>query len=307
MSDVLVLRLGILCLFAAVCVVTLVLAAASTKATGVARSLAAIDQLRQSRDVATQELPLADRLISPFIGRLRALALRLTPEDRARRLQRNLDLAGNPTGWDAERILGYKGLGLIGLGLLGALLGAKSLATLLLFTAVAGAFGFFLPDILVYNAGLHRQEKIQKTLPDALDMLTICVEAGLGFDAALAQVARNTDGPLAGEFFRVLQEIQIGKSRMQAFRALVDRTTVAELRNFVAALSQADSLGIPIANVLREQSGEMRLKRKQRAEEKAQKVPVKIVFPLILCIFPALFVIVIGPGAMSIMKAFSGN
>jgi tight adherence protein C len=307
MSDVFVLRIGLFCLFAAVCVVGLVLAAASAKATGVARSLAAIDQLRQPRDVTKQDLPLADRIIAPFTGRLRALALKLTPQDRAAHIQHHLDIAGNPKGWDVERVLAYKGLGLVGLGFLGALVGAKSIGTMILFAVVAGAFGFFLPDILIYNAGLHRQEKIQKTLPDALDMLTISVEAGLGFDAALAQVARNTDGPLAGEFFRVLQEIQIGKSRMQAFRALVDRTTVVELRNFVGALSQADSLGIPIANVLREQSAEMRLKRKQRAEEKAQKVPVKIVFPLILCIFPALFVIVIGPGVMSIIKVFSGG
>ena len=165
--------------------------------------------------------------------------------------------------------------------------------------------GFFVPDLLVYNAGLKRQELIQKTLPDALDMLTVSVEAGLGFDAALSQVTKNTDGPLAGEFFRVLQEMQIGKSRAAAFRAMTDRTTVPDLRNFVSSLVQADTLGVPIAGVLREQAKEMRLKRRQRAEEKAQKIPIKILFPMIFFIFPAMFVVIIGPGAITIIRSFS--
>ncbi len=126
---------------------------------------------------------------------------------------------------------------------------------------------------------MKRQVKLQMALPDAMDMLTMCVEAGLGFDAALAKVARNTGGPLADELARALQEMQIGKSRAQALRSMADRTTVAELRGFVSALVQASELGIPIASVLREQAKEMRLQRRQRAEEKAQKVPVKILIP----------------------------
>jgi len=144
-------------------------------------------------------------------------------------------------------------------------------------------------------------------LPDALDMLTVCVEAGLGFDAALAQVARNTDGPLAAEFARALQEMQIGKSRGQALRALAERTTVPEARAFVSALVQAGDLGIPVARVLREQAKEMRVRRRQRAEAKAQQVPVKITFPLILCIFPALLVVVLGPGIINIAHALFGR
>ena len=133
-------------------------------------------------------------------------------------------------------------------------------------------------------------------------MLTVCVEAGLGFDAALSQVARNTTGPIAGEFARILQEMQIGKSRVEAFRALAARTTVPELNTLVSALVQADNLGIPVANVLRGQSHEMRLKRRQRAEEQAQKIPVKILFPLIFCVFPALFVIILGPAGIQIAR-----
>jgi tight adherence protein C len=136
-----------------------------------------------------------------------------------------------------------------------------------------------------------------------MDMLTVCVEAGLGFDAALAKVAYNTTGPLAAEFGRALKEMQIGKSRTQALRAMADRTTVAELRGFVSALVQAGELGIPVADILREQAGEMRLKRRQRAEGKAQQVPVKILLPLIGCLFPALFVVVIGPGVILIMHS----
>jgi tight adherence protein C len=165
---------------------------------------------------------------------------------------------------------------------------------------VAGLAGFFLPDVLLYNTGTKRQENVQRALPDALDMMTVCVEAGLGFDASLAQVARNTTGPLAAECARVLQEMQFGKSRIQALRSMAERTTVAELRMLVSALVQASELGIPVATVLREQALEMRVRRRQRAEESAQKVTVKILVPLIFCLFPALMIIVIGPGALSI-------
>jgi tight adherence protein C len=136
-----------------------------------------------------------------------------------------------------------------------------------------------------------------------LDLLTISVEAGLAFDAAVSQVARNSEGPLADEFFRVLQEMQIGMGRTDAMRALGERTDVEELQGFVTAMVQADAFGIPIANVLRVQAKEMRIKRSQRAEEKAQKVPVKILFPLIFCILPCLFIVVLGPAAINIYEA----
>jgi tight adherence protein C len=140
-----------------------------------------------------------------------------------------------------------------------------------------------------------------------LDMLTVCVEAGQGFDAAILQVARTVTGPIGGEFARVLSEIQIGKTRADAFASLGERTTAPELKNFVSTLVQADRLGLPVGSVLREQTKEMRIVRRQRAEEKAQKVTVKILFPLLLCIFPALFIVIIGPGAIQIVAAFSGG
>ena len=161
------------------------------------------------------------------------------------------------------------------------------------------------PDTLVYNIGAKRQEVLRRGLADALDMLTVCVEAGQGFDASLMHVAKSVEGPVAGEFSRVLAEIQIGKSRGDAFSALSARTKVTEIRTFVTALVQADRLGLPIGSVLREESVQMRLVRRQRAEEKAQKVPVKILFPMLLCIFPALFIVIIGPGAIRMIDTFS--
>lgn len=272
---------------------------------GVARALATID------NHYTRHTPVeAEVKRDPFAtlpGWLRGLAARLSPSGISTTLQRRLDLAGNPAGWTPDRILAAKGLGLFILGGLGGLYGLRTIGLLVVGAAVAATAGFFLPDILLYNAGVKRQEKIQKALPDALDMLTVCVEAGLGFDAALAQVARNTTGPLASEFSRVLQEIQIGKSRSQALRAMTERTTVAGLRSFVSALIQAGELGITIADVLREQAKEMRLRRRQLAEEKAQKVPVKILFPLVFCLFPSMFIVIIGPGALSIARVLFGR
>jgi tight adherence protein C len=247
---------------------------------------------------AVSEKP--DAVVSP--SWLRSIALRLSPAGITARLQHRLDLAGNPVTWTPDRILAAKGLGLLLGGALGALLGVRSAGWLVVALVLGAVFGFFLPDLLLLNAGQKRQEKIRRALPDALDMLTVCVEAGLGFDAALAQVARNTSGPLSQECARVLQEMQIGKSRNEALRALTLRTTVPELRTFVSALAQAGELGVPIANVLREQARDLRVRRRQRAEEQAQKVPVKILFPLITCLFPAMFVVIIGPGAISIAR-----
>jgi len=268
---------------------------------GVAGALAAIEKRYAQAPGAA-----AGKHSDPFAtlpGWLRGLALRLSPAGITAKLQRRLDLAGNPPRWNPDRVLAVKGLGLVLFAAFGVFFGAHQAVQLILYAAIGGVIGFFLPDVLLYNAGIKRQDRIQAALPDALDMLTVCVEAGLGFDAALAQVARNTDGPLADDLARTLQEMQIGKSRTEALRALADRTTVAELRVFVSSLVQAGELGISIASVLREQAKEMRVRRRQRAEEKAQKVPVKILFPLVTCLFPALFVVIIGPGAISIAHA----
>jgi tight adherence protein C len=270
----------------------------------VGRALAAIDE-RYTRDTAAGGRKAADPFKLP--GWMQRLAERLSPAGVATTLQHRLDVAGNPQGWTSDRMLAVKGLGLVTLAVLGALYGLHEPVLLVVGAGLGGVIGFFLPDLLLYNSGQRRQQRIPAELPDALDMLTICVEAGLGFDAALAQVARNTKGPLASEFARVLQEMQIGKSRSEALRAMADRTTVPELRSFVSALTQSGEMGIPVAHVLREQSKEMRVRRRQRAEEQAQKVPVKITFPLITCLFPALLVVILGPGLIQIAHSLFGR
>lgn len=263
----------------------------------VQRSLAAVAATRVggARVLEAEEASFADRVVNPTFGVLARVARRLSPAGFADKLQRKLDFAGNPASFTVERVLSLKGCGLLMGAAFGFVVGGGP--TTILFAAAGGAAGFFIPDLLVYNVGVKRQQLIGKSLPDSMDLLTISVEAGLGFDAALSQVAKNTEGPLAGEFFRVLQEMQIGKSRAESFRAMAERTNVPELRAFVSSLVQADQFGIPVANVLREQSKELRVKRRQKAEERAQKVPVKIMVPLVMFIFPVIFIVILGPVA----------
>jgi len=205
-----------------------------------------------------------------------------------------------------ERLLAVKVL----LGMLFAtvawyLVAPDSTGSLLLVLVGASAIGYFLPDLLVRSRATERQQAIEQALPDALDQLTMSVEAGLGFEGALGRAAQVGEGPLADEFIRVLQEIQIGVSRREALRNLADRSSVADLRNFIFAVIQSESYGLPIADVLRVQASELRLKRHQRAEERALKIPVKIVFPLVFCIFPTLFIVLLGPAAIRIWRALS--
>lgn len=283
--------------------------AGSKEPTGVARSLAAVEAIKAApagmRDAL--ERPLGERVGQPMLAGLTRLGRRFTPSDQSARMRRKLDLAGNPPGWDSDRIIAFKMLGLIIGGVAGVLL--PLLFGSILWTIILGIglalFGFYLPNIILYQSAYNRSERILKDLPDALDLLVISVESGLGFDAALSQVARNTTGPLADEFFRVLQEMQLGTSRSESLRALAERTDVSDLRGFITAMVQADTFGIPVANVLRIQAREMRTRRSQRAEEAAQKVPVKILFPLIFCILPVLFIAILGPAAIQIAEAFS--
>jgi tight adherence protein C len=247
------------------------------------------------------------RVGQPLTSRLGKLGTALTLGGAVARLQRLLNRAGNPSAWPVERVIAAKGVGLVlgavGGVLFGLLLGGTS--TVLLVAVAGAALGFLAPDLAIYNIGAKRQGEIRKSLPDVLDTLTICVEAGQGFDAALAQVARNGKGPMAGEAARVLQEMRIGKSRTEALRSMSARTTVGELRGFASSVVHASDLGVPIAQVLREQSREMRVRRRQRAEELAQKVPIKILFPTLFCLFPALFVVILGPGVINIINTLA--
>ncbi|MFA5788215.1 MAG: type II secretion system F family protein [Actinomycetota bacterium] len=262
-------------------------------------------------DVRKRELalPLPKRVVAPAFLRLGQAVRRLTPASAVERLRQELIYAGSPSGWDAERLLALKVLGTVVLFAAGLVvpkaLGAPTFRAFIL-AVLLGGTGYYVPEWILKNRSAHRQESIRRTLPDALDLLSITVEAGLGFDAALARVARQVGGPIGEEMHRVLQEIQLGRPRSEALRDLADRSTVDELKSFVMAMVQADIFGIAIAKVLHVQAHEMRVKRRQRAEERAQKLPVKIVFPLILCIMPALFVVLLGPAAINIYRNIFG-
>ncbi len=297
--------------------VLLVSAAAGTTASGqavsgVERSVALVQAMSNGPSELTQEYDesFADRIMAPFQARALLVARRLSGSDAAERIRRRLDVAGNPEGWTVERVQAGKVIGAIALFLISVALTTvmdASFTVRIVAIVAATAVGWFGPNFYLYQRVYERSKLIQRSLPDAIDLMTISVESGLAFDAAVQQVARNTDGPLAEEFSRVLREMQIGQGRAEALRGLAERTEVDDLKGFVTSMVQADSFGIPIANVLRIQSSEIRMKRRQRAEEQAQKVPVKITVPLIFCILPCLFIAVMGPAVIHIMDSFAGK
>ena len=247
-----------------------------------------------------------ERLVLPFAGKVISSITRVTPLDLYGRVNRLIVLAGNPPALTAERIVAFK----IVFGIVGLVVGlvlaplvpftgfVLKVATVALFTLI----GYTVPSAAVAARASTRQKEIRKALSDTMDLLTISVEAGLGFDAALGQVVRNVPGPLSEEISRMLQEMQIGVSRTEALRHLTDRTEVSELDGFVLSMIQADKYGVGVAKVLRSQSQELRQKRRQRAEEKAQKVALKLLFPMIFMILPAMFIVILGPGIIKIYE-----
>jgi tight adherence protein C len=262
------------------------------------------DALRE--DTLTK--PLAERAVAPVILRLGSLLRRITPVGYLEKTQRRLMLAGNPGNLDAAGFAVIKVLTTVGgvvLAFVAQGVGADGLQRVALF-AFPIILGFFGPEAWLTRKVDERRVAMQKALPDVLDLLVISVEAGLGFDAALARVVGTVPGPLSEEFFRMLQETRVGVSRRDAMRHLMDRTDLDELRSFLLAMLQAEAFGVAIARVLRVQADEMRVKRRQRAQEKAFAAPVKLVFPLVFCIFPSLFIILLGPAAIQISDAFSG-
>lgn len=269
--------------------------------------------LKQAKEIVSiteEELTrsLLDRVFLPAIQNLATVAKKLTPTGVSESLQHKLELAGSPRNLDVDRLLALKMICLFSGCILAIIYFAYERNLLSLYGGIIFAsLCFFIPDIWLNHKIQIRQKNIVLMLPDTLDLLTISVEAGLGFDSALSKVIKNTKGPLAEEFFRMLQEIRLGTSRREAFKKLSERTNVPELQGFILAMLQADIFGISIAKVLRVQAQEMRIKRRQKAEENAMKAPVKMVFPLILCIFPALLVIVLGPAVIKIYTAFMQN
>jgi tight adherence protein C len=245
-----------------------------------------------------------ERMVRPTIAALAVRARKITPAGMIDSLERRISLAGMSDEWPIDRLLAMKLL----LGAAGAMFGLflfvvqPSMTKFVLFVLSTG-IGFMLPDAWMGHRADARQKEIERGLADALDQITVCVESGLSFEAAVARVA-DGKGALADELTHLLQDIQIGIPRAQALEQLLTRTDVGDLRGFVHSFTHAERYGIPIAQVLRTQATEMREKRAQRAEERAMKIPVKLVFPLVLCILPALFVVVAGPGIIRISNAF---
>jgi len=250
----------------------------------------------------------------PVVGVVRAedaqgprisLARRLTPGRLVRLLDRLLTRAGRPAEWPLDRLCGAKIVLVLGLGALSVLYAAEYPGALSVAVGVfATVVGYFVPELLMHSRGQERAKAIGLSLADTLDQMTIAVEAGLSFDSAMARAAKNGAGPLAEELARTLQDMQVGRTRRQAYTAMAERVDVPDLRRFVRSVIQADAFGVPVAGVLRMQASEMRLKRRQYAEEKAMQIPVKVVFPLMLCILPVLFIVLLGPAAMDIVAAF---
>ncbi|TLM85461.1 type II secretion system F family protein [Pseudarthrobacter sp. NamE2] len=241
-------------------------------------------------------------------GLLEAVGRRLTPPAYVAFLDRLLALAGRPVSMPLGKVLGSKlAIGLAGssVGLYLTAIGSTPLMKL------AGLFvlvlGYFIPDLLLYSKGQERQKVIQLELANTLDQMLISVEAGLGFEGAMARAGENGKGPLAEELVRTLQDMQVGRSRRESYTALAERTNIPELRSFVQAVVQADTYGIAISRVLRVQAKVMRVKRRQRAEEKAMKLPVMILFPLLFFIFPVLFIAILGPAVVNTVMTFSGQ
>ena len=253
--------------------------------------------------------PFSDRIIKPVLRTIANAFARLTPRSNLENIQHNLDLAGNPYGWTPMEFTGVRSAAAVlcvGLAFALTFLAHSPLRNRILATAVGGAFGYFLPTVWLTLKIRTRQANILKALPDALDLLTISVEAGLGFDAAMTKVTEKWTNELSEAFTRVLIEIQMGTLRRDALRAMASRSGVPDLTSFVAAIIQADQLGVSLARVLHIQSEQMRIRRRQRAEELAHTAPIKMMVPLVFLVFPALFVVLLGPAIPSLRSAFGG-
>ena len=255
--------------------------------------------------------PFTERTLRPFIARISRLGSRLSSASSADSAEKRLAMAGNPgdlrlTDWIGVKMLVAVFLGGFMFIVPGLLAGGPFMGLIL--GVVGVGIGYLVPEFWLGGRIKARQKIILKMIPDTLDLLTISVRAGLGFDAALAKVVEKLPGPLSDEFRRALAEVRVGKTRRDALRDMIPRTDVQPLSNFIGAIIQAEQLGVSIAKVLQVQSEQLRIERRQRAEEMAAKAPIKMLFPLVGCIFPSLFIVILGPAIISIIKTMgSGN
>ncbi len=274
---------------------------------------ARIDEFAVREEVVSIEdielsMPLTDRILVPIIRRISDFVVRLTPQTTLERTTRSLELAGNPRNMTAAEFWVARGFSTILMGGLAFMLMTRfgqPVGKSLLYALGAAAIGFILPIMLLRSMKDRRQQAVVKKLPDALDLMTICVDAGLTFNAAMQKVDEKWDDELAREFGRVIHEMQLGKSRRASLKDMSNRLDVPDVTSFIAAVLQAEQLGVGIGKVLRIQSEQMRIRRRQRAEEKAQQAPVKMLFPMVFLIFPTIFLVLLGPAAFQVIRSQS--
>lgn len=263
----------------------------------------------ETTDMRKRELtsPISERMARSVLSTFSALGTKILPSEILQSLEKKVQLSGGVGGFAAREYLGMKlvfvlGLPMVVYFLYGSALEGKTISIMML-TAI---LGWRFPEIRLDRKIRSRADLMEKTFPDSLDLLTVSVEAGLGFDGALLKVAEKSQGPVAEEFRRVLHEIKMGKTRREALRDFGNRCGVDDIKSFVSAIVQTDQLGLNIANTLKIQAELMRRKRRQRIEEKAMKVPVKMLIPMVLFIFPTIFIVLLGPAAIQILESFIG-
>lgn len=253
-------------------------------------------------------LPFSERVLYPIARKFGEFAARITPQNQINSLSRKLEMAGSPAGLDPTV---FMTLQFVSAAIFGGIVFAAvsfstagwATSTKILLTAVVCLVGYFFPSLWLTSQINKRQKSVRKALPDALDLLTICVEAGLGFDASMLKVSEKWESELSLAFARVIQEVQLGKVRREAMRDMADRIGLPELTSFVAAVIQSESLGVSLAKVLRIQSEQMRIKRRQMAEEEAHKVPIKMMIPMALLIFPSLVIVLMTPAGLQLIHS----
>lgn len=272
-----------------------------------------LDQFTQSGEQVDLEklemtMPFTERVVYPLARKLGEITLRFTPQNWLSRINRRLELAGRSSRVDATVFLTLQFIGAVLVGgltftLLKVLGNNIPSGRVFLFTLVMTLLGFYIPHFQLSSSITKRQKQIRKDLPDALDLLTICVEAGLGFDAAMSRVAEKWNSQLSLAFARVIQEIQLGKLRREALHDMQDNIGISELTSFVAAIVQSEQLGVSMAKVLRVQADQMRIRRRQLAEEEAHKAPIKMLVPMAFIMFPSILIILLAPAVMQIIES----
>jgi tight adherence protein C len=255
--------------------------------------------------------PFTERIVFPLARRLGEIATKFTPQNALNNIATNLELAGNPANLDPTMFLALQFISAVAFG--GILILIFTFAQIqwsflirLLIVAVFIFLGFYFPQLWISGRITRRQKEVRKAMPDALDLLTICVEAGLGFDAAMAKVSEKWENELSLSFARVIQEVQLGKLRREAMRDMSDRLGLSEMTSFVAAVIQSELLGVSMAKVLRIQSEQMRVKRRQMAEESAHQAPIKMLIPMALLIFPSLMIVLLTPAGLRLFHSALG-